>query len=98
MRTQSVRDAWHAIPSGWRFYSADFSVNAKDQRCPGHVMLIRDPDGKAAWLSLPHEEREVIELYVQGKGLTFDAALSNACEIALKSAPPQKPVSDEVKP
>jgi hypothetical protein len=61
-----------AIPDGWRFHTADFSLS------PGRVTLIRDEAGKKWWFSLTDEEREEIDLYVGGHGDTLTDAIANA--------------------
>lgn len=78
-----------AVPAGWKFYTADFSVNAKDSRYPGHVMLIRDQSGVEWWHRLGAEDQERVDLYVSGKGSTVSQALHDACARAA-SAPKQK--------
>ena len=57
-----ITDTGQAIPEGWDFYTADFSVS------PGSVLLIRDTFGKAIWHALPAEGRESVDLYITGKG------------------------------
>lgn len=75
------------VQNGWRFCSADFSVQAsgRNDHALGHVLLVREPEAKARWLRLSDEEHEDPngpELYVQGKGLTLLEALQNANERA----------------
>ncbi len=77
-------------PEGWRFCAADFSVQAAGGGQPGRVMLVREPDAKAAWHALPDEVKESEDgpaLYVCGWGVTFAAAMEDATKKALSAAP-----------
>ena len=70
------------IEAGWRFMSADFSVqaNGKDS-ASGFVTLVRDPDEKSKWHNLPEKIREDDDgppLYVVGHGHTLNEAITNA--------------------
>lgn len=67
-----------AIPEGWVFYSADFSQHAADAKKPGSVMLKRDWQGTRKWLTSTPEERIGMGLFVQGNGMTVNAAIVDA--------------------
>lgn len=84
---QSIQRA--GVAEGWRFYSADFSMNAANPANWGTVMLTRDDAGRKWWHALSDEEREKIDLVVSGRGTTFDAAMQAANEKAamLAAAP-----------
>lgn len=75
-------DIFQAVPPGWRFYSADFSLNAHDSTRSGTVVLRRDEPGYRWWLSLPDADRETAKLYVHGRGVTFTGALADAVQMA----------------
>lgn len=74
------------IENRWRFYAADFSVNASSNNPRrGNVTLVRCPDDVAAWHKIVNEiedEDDFPELYAIGKGLTLEEALVNANLIA----------------
>lgn len=59
---------------GWRFYCADFSCDGKE----GTVLFMRDAEQTARWHKLDDEGRDATELYVQGKGFTFEEAFADA--------------------
>ena len=67
---------------GWRFCTADFSVQASgDLEVSGSVTLVRSPEQKKRWHALPEELKEDDNgpvLYIIGHGLTFEDALENA--------------------
>jgi hypothetical protein len=69
------------IPSGWKFYSADFScVDSKyTSGLAGTVMLIRDKESRQTWHTLSEAMKSSTPLYVQGNGMTFQEALNDAC-------------------
>lgn len=86
----------HNAPDGWRFYFADFSMQAEGRGNIGSVMLIRDPDEKARWHMQDESDKECANgppLYVTGCGETLEAALSEA-EIKANAALPIKPPSN----
>lgn len=68
------------VAIGWRFYSADFSINARDPQAmaPGTVILIREPAQREAWNKLSDSEKTDVELFVYGKGVDFHTALQDA--------------------
>jgi hypothetical protein len=72
----SVRPA--IIPEGWVFYSADFSHHAADAKKPGTVMLKRDWQGTRKWLCSTPEERVGMPLFVNGAGMSVNAATVDA--------------------
>ena len=76
------------VAEGWCFYSADFSMNASNPANWGTVMLTRDDAGRKWWHALSDEEREKIDLFVSGRGTTFDAAMKAANEKAAIAAAP----------
>lgn len=78
------------VAEGWRLYSADFSMNARNPANWGTVMLTRDDSGSKWWHALSDEKREKIDLFVSGRGTTFDAALQAANEKAAIAAPTQQ--------
>jgi hypothetical protein len=73
------------IAIGWRFYSADFSINAVDTQGMKHgaVILIRDPIQRAAWHDLSETEQMDIPLYVSGRGVDLHTALQDANSSAM---------------
>ncbi len=72
------------VALGWRFYSADFSLNASDHsgKTPGTVRLIRDTESRKVWHKLSDAEKEEIPLFVTGRGVDFQCALRDANSIA----------------
>jgi hypothetical protein len=69
------------IESGWRFSTADFSINAAgDGSESGVVMLVRDASGVALWHKITDEMNadDYPDLYVKGRGLTLEEAVTNA--------------------
>lgn len=73
------------IEDGWRFYTADFSIQASGKvgkhGSTGRVMLVRAPEEKARWNMLSDEEMDAPdcpELYIVGRGVTFEEAIANA--------------------
>ncbi|QRE00420.1 hypothetical protein [Burkholderia phage BCSR52] len=70
------------ITPGWRFYTADFSLNAKNPNFVGHVSLIRDNANLQAFHKLPEEERENTTILANGRGFTIEEAIDAANERA----------------
>ena len=79
------------IAEGWRFYSADFSLQASGKSEVGSVTLVRDPKNKVLWHKLiqamddgiiakPSSE-DYPELYISAEGKTVEAAVYAANEI-----------------
>lgn len=62
------------IPEGWRFYTADFSIENRK----GRVMLTRDRAGHDWWQSLDDAGRENTHLYLNGYGATVNEAIDDA--------------------
>lgn len=62
------------IPQGWRFYSADFSI----EDSAGYILLCRDKAGTKWWHSLDETGKANIDLYVSGYGKTVNEAINNA--------------------
>lgn len=73
------------IAIGWRLYSADFSVNARDPagRAHGSVMLIRDVESRKAMKYMSLEDQEAFVMFVTGRGVDFHSALRDANASAL---------------
>lgn len=67
-----------AVPAGWCFYHADFSLQAAGKSKVGTVRLIRDAVGREWWHSLPEEQQEETPLYIYGKGRTVMEAIAAA--------------------
>ncbi|MFA5377803.1 MAG: hypothetical protein WC455_18780 [Dehalococcoidia bacterium] len=64
---------------GWRFYSADFSIQATEAHDgTGTVTLIRAPDERERWHRMTEEEQELCPLFVRGEGRTITEALTDA--------------------
>lgn len=79
------------IEEGWRFHSADFSVqaNGKDN-ATGIVTLVREPAEKARWHKMPEEIKEGEDappLYVIGHGMTLEDAIISANLAAAHAKP-----------
>ena len=75
------------IPEGWRFYTADFSMQATGKRNCGSVMLIRDEKGVAEWHKLPDDLKESDDgppLYLSGTGKTLQEAIKEASARAIE--------------
>jgi hypothetical protein len=75
------------IPEGWRFYTADFSMQATGKRNCGSVMLIRDEKGVAEWHKLPDDLKESDDgppLYLSGTGKTLQEAIKKASARAIE--------------
>ena len=76
---------------GWRFFSADFSMQASGKdTAHGVVTFVRSPDQKDLWHKMPKElieSEDCPPLYVSGKGLTFDDAFNNAIIESVNAKP-----------
>ena len=67
------------IHPGWMFMSADFSVQAGGKpQSMGEVWLIRSPADRARWHMLTEDEKDEIELYAVGTGITLEDAIQDA--------------------
>lgn len=80
------------ITHGWRFFSADFSVQANrgDDDVYGHVMLMREPTDRFRWHQMPEDAKAADDgppLYVVGRGLTLEDAVHAANAAALRAKP-----------
>ena len=79
------------IEEGWRFSTADFSLQASGKERMGMVLLIREPSQKKVWNLLPQsilEDDEICPpLYVSGLGETLEEAVKDANEKARKARP-----------
>lgn len=75
VQRQGKRDA---VPEGWCFYHADFSLQAAGKSKVGTVTFIRDAVGREWWHSLPEEQQEETPLYIYGKGRTVMEAIAAA--------------------
>lgn len=79
------------IEEGWRFNSADFSIQAAgNSGAKGSVTLIRSPEEKERWHAMPDELKEDYEgppLTVIGRGLTLEYAIINANLAAAHAKP-----------
>jgi hypothetical protein len=79
------------IEEGWRFQSADFSVQASGKdNASGFVTLVRAPAEKTRWHKMPEEMKEDDNgppLYVIGHGMTLEDAIVSA-NIAAAHAKP----------
>lgn len=83
-----------SAPEGWRFSTADFSLQASGKSATGSVMLIRAPEEKARWHQQSEETKERDDgppLYVSGEGITFATAMTDASRKALEAAPIETP-------
>jgi hypothetical protein len=72
---------------GWRFYTADFSVQAShDNEWMGNVRLMRSPEQVELWGKLPDEiiDSGDCPLFITGRGYTFNEALQDAEQRASK--------------
>lgn len=70
-----------AAPDGWRFLTADFSLQAAGKSEVGSVLLVRDPEAKARWHQQNEETKESDDgppLYILGEGSTFTTAMTDA--------------------
>jgi hypothetical protein len=67
------------IPPGWRFSTADFSMQAAGKRGHGWAMLTRDEAGLKEWHAMPDSEaREAYPINAQGRGATLREAIAAA--------------------
>ena len=69
-----------AIPEGWGFSTADFSLQANGISEFGGVMLVRTGADRAYWHFLDDEQKEDVPLYVSGIGRTVAEAIANAAK------------------
>ena len=74
-----------AVPPGWAFYTADFSMKAHETAPVGRAILMRTGDDFRAWFTLSDEDRDRIPLYIQGAGPTIHEAIAEACKAALSA-------------
>ena len=63
-----------AIPHGFVFHSADFSIGVQK----GCVMLRRNAEDRAKWMKLPDGMWETVPLYYHGFGWTLEEAIQDA--------------------
>jgi hypothetical protein len=79
------------IEEGWRFQSADFSVQASGKmEASGFVTLVRAPAEKARWHQMPEESKEDESgppLYAIGRGMTLEDAVKAANIAAARARP-----------
>ena len=80
------------IADGWRFSSADFSLQTGlgDEESMGFVVLVRAPDEKARWHQTTKEITEGDNeppLFVVGSALTLEDAINDANLLAAKAKP-----------
>ena len=70
------------IERGWKFNSADFSVQSHGVGHEyGSVTLIRAPDERARWHQMSDEDKDDEDgppLYIVGHGVTIQEAITNA--------------------
>ena len=82
-----------AIPKGWVFSSADFSLQASGASDSGSVMLVRGGMARVGWHQLTEAQKESIPLYVSGTGKTIAQAIANAVKnctpLRLPATPPK---------
>jgi len=66
------------VEEGWRFSTADFSVDGQ----PGQVVLVRDTVQHERWCELLRvadgDLKELPPLFVRGTGMSFEDALVDA--------------------
>ncbi len=78
------------IASGWKFYNADFSVQASGCLVGGSVRLIRSPQNVQKWHEMDDDLKDSEdgpELYVQGTGFTIEEAIASANVAAFNAKP-----------
>jgi hypothetical protein len=78
------------IEKGWAFNTADFStVAAERPNATGGVTLIRDRENYNKWMGkyAGDANGEEPELYVVGRGKTFEEAITNANLAAAHAKP-----------
>ena len=80
---QGKRDA---VPEGWCFCHADFSMQAGGKSETGTVSFIRDMAGRKWWHALSEEQQEDTPLYIYGNGATVQEAI----DAAIAAAPKQE--------
>lgn len=82
-----------AIPKGWAFSSADFSLQVSGASDSGSVMLVRGGMARVGWHQLTEAQKELIPLYVSGTGKTIAQAIANAVKnctpLRLPATPPK---------
>jgi hypothetical protein len=84
-----------AVPAGWAFYSADFSLRARDCQRHGRVLLVRTGESFRAWFAQDEADQHRVPLYIAGFGDTVQDAIAEAAKEAEKAfavvgcAPPQ---------
>ena len=67
-------------PDGWRFFSADFSMQASSQKNYGNVTYVRNPEQVRRWHDLPDEVKDFPDapaLYIYGQGKTLEEAIAD---------------------
>jgi len=80
------------VPDGWAWYHADLSclyTTVQSIRKRAIVRFVRDEPGQRWWHSLPEEQRDAVELYINAEGDSFESAMRNACVLA--AAAPRSP-------
>jgi hypothetical protein len=77
-----MSQAHKSIPSGWRFYIADFSI--VDRK--GSAMLSRDEKGTKSWHKLDDAGKENTPLFLTGYGATVNEAIDDAIRFIPKEA------------
>jgi len=78
------------IETGWRFMSADFSIQAAGHPVAGHVALVRSPKELVRWHKMPEPMKEDDSgppIYVNGSGMTIEKAIINANMAAAHALP-----------
>lgn len=81
-----------SLPAGWVFYKADFSIQAGvNPNQMGYVMLQRSKEEKDRWHEMNEEQRERIDLYVAGRGLTLPLAMADAVQSTSVTQPLEDP-------
>jgi hypothetical protein len=77
------------IEKGWRFYSADFSINANEGNMYyGQVMFRRNSKNAKLWHLMSDELKDTgPPLFVSGKGITLEEAIKDANKNARNAAP-----------
>jgi hypothetical protein len=76
------------IPTGWRFFKADGSVEGRF-----NVWFVRDEEGRKHWLSLPDEAQSKVDLYVSAVSADYESAFVEA--IALAKSAHQLPLIEQ---
>ena len=83
------------IETGWRFYGADFSLQADGVSRQGRVQLVRDIDSRKLWHLLPDNLQDEVLLFVSGVGTTIEDAMISANMAAAHAAPMPASPEDE---